>query len=405
MADPVHLYICYAEEDKNALSRLEEQLRTLVAAGRIQFWHRGKLKAGTVVAQHIATQLDQARIIIMLVSASLFDPEYYNSPEMQHAFQLHKEQKILLIPIIVKPCAWEEDLSLGSLEPLPRGGKPAGLEDKAWVGVVTEINKIAIQMQAEQAVKEPALSAKSSRPRAKSRKSADSKPQPFSGAALAIKTPATTPRPRSTSIPAPSQPALPDQTLPSAEEPEPVTAEAIATTPAYRQDYDQTQNDIHQIVFVILIWEPSQSTYDLIANERRAIYRTLLDRRHQCTLGSSLSVPEGKSLQDCEITQAQASDMTILIVEPQISPISEWQEFYQMDDDEFLDKILCYYPETQKAAPGSWKLDETLYWRNRLHYYQEEGITNCQVRTKVLNWVHSERITRYRRQCKSGSGR
>src|SRR5262249_34666689 len=155
--------------------------------------------------------------------------------------------------------------------------------------------------------KESAPPIKSSKPRAKSRKSADSKPQPFSGAALAIKAPATTRPPRSTPPPAPSQPALPDQTLPSVEEPEPITTEAIATTPAYRQDYDQAQNDLHQIVFVILIWEPSQSTYDLIANERRAIHRALLDKRHQCTLGSSLPVPEGQSLQDCEITQAQAS--------------------------------------------------------------------------------------------------
>src|SRR5260370_10486369 len=217
MAEPVQLYICYAEEDKNALFRLEKQLNPLTKAGRIQPWHHGKLKAGADVAQHIAAQLDQAQIIIMLVSASLFDPEYYDSPEMQHAFQLHKEQKVLLIPVIVKPCPWEEDLSLGSLEPLPKGGKAAGLEDKAWRNVAIAINEAAIHMQADQPIKEPALSAKSPKPSVKSRKSAGSKPRPLSGAALAVKAPATTRPPRSTPVPAPSQPALPDQTLPSVE--------------------------------------------------------------------------------------------------------------------------------------------------------------------------------------------
>ena len=404
MAEPVQLYICYADENSNALSRLEQQLKTLTRAGRIVPWHRGNLEPGDYKDQHIAAHLDQAQIIIMLVSGSLFG-EYYDSPEMQRAFQLYEKQQVRLIPVIVEPCAWKEDLSLGSLEPLPRGGKPAGLDNKVWFDVATEIYKIAAQIQSEQAIKEPASPAKSSRPRAKSRKSASSKSQPFSGTALAIKAPATTRPPSSTPPLAPAQPTLPDHILPPGEEPEPITSEAIATTPTYRQDYDQTQNDLHQIVFAILIWEPSRSTYDLIAEERRAIYRALLDKRHQCTLGSSLPVPEGKSLQDCEITQAQASDMTVLLVEPQISPISEWQEFYHTYDDEFLKKILCYYPETEKADPGSWKLDETLCSLDRLHYYQEAEITSCQVRTKVLNWVHAKRLGEHRDRCKSRSGR
>jgi hypothetical protein len=404
MAEPVQLYICYAEEDKNALTRLEQQLRTLTSAGRIQPWHRGKLEPGLDRAQHIATHLDQARIIIMLVSANLFDPEYYDNPEMQHAFQLHKEKGVLLIPVIVKPCDWKIS-SLGVLEPLPHGGKPAGLDDRAWLNVATEINKVATLIQSEQVKKAPAHPTKSPRARVKSHKSAGSNPQPFSGAVLAIKAPTTTSPLRSKPVPAPSQSALPNHTLPSFEEPEPITDEAIATTPAYRQDYDQTQNDFYQIVFAILIWEPSQSTYDLIVDERRAIYRALLDQRHQCTLGSSLPVPEGKSLQDCEISQAHASDMTVLLLEPEISPMNEWQEFYQMYDDELLNKIECYYPETEKAVTGSWKLDETLYWRNKLRYYQEEQITNFHVRTKVLNWVHAERLARYRKRCKSRSGR
>jgi TIR domain len=403
MAEPVQLYICYAEENRNALSRLEKQLVIPIAGGKIQVWHRGKLVSGDYRDQHMATHLDQAQIIIMLVSGSLFNPKYYNSPEMQRAFQLHEEQKIPLIPVIVEHCLWQ-DTPLGVLEPLPKGGKPAQ-DEKAWVGVVTEINEIAIQMQAEQAIKEPALSAKSSRPRVKSRKSASAKSRPFSGAAVAVKAPTTTRPARSTPLPTPTQPALPDQTLPSVAEPEPITDEARAVTPAYSQDYDQTHNGLYQIAFAILIWEPSQSTYDLIADERRAIYRALLDKRHQCTLGGSLPVPEGKSLQDCEITQAQASDLTVLLVEPQISPISELREFYYTNDDDFLRKILCYYPETLKTARGSWEFDDTLSTRNRLFYYQEADITNCQVRTKVLSYVDAMCIGEYRDKRKSRSGR
>jgi hypothetical protein len=407
MAEPVQLYICYAEENKNALSRLERQLKALIVAGKIQPWHRGEITPGDNRGQSIVAHLDQAQIILMLVSGSLFG-EYYNSPEMQRAFQLHKEQNVRLIPIIVEPCAWEGDLSLGSLEPLPRGGKPAVLDGKAWLSVATEINKVAIQMQSEQAIaiKEPASPAKSSRPRAKSRNSvAGSKSQPISGAVMAIEAPTITRPPRSTPPPAPAQPALLDHTLPSVEEPEPATDEARATTPAFGQDYGQTENDRSQIVYAILIWEPSQSIHDLIVNERRAIYRALLDKRHQCTLGSALFIPDGQSLQDCEISQAYASDMTVLLLEPETSPISEWYEFYRDDDDAFTSKILCYYPETAKSRAESWRLDETLYWLKRLSYYQETEITSCQVRTEVLKFVEAKRIQELRSRRKSRSGR
>jgi TIR domain len=409
MAEPVQLYICFAEENKNALSRLEKQLRIPMLAGTIQLWHRGKVEPGIDRAQRIATHLDQARIIIMLVSASLFDPKYYDSSEIQHAFQLHKEQKARLVPVIVAPCVWQEDLYLGSLEPLPRVGKPAGLDDKAWLSVVEEINKIARQIQAEQAQKEPAPAAKSSKPRTKSRKVAGSKSQPFSGAAVTNN--AATPRrstkrpQRSTPPPVPTQPTLPERTLPAVEEPESMSAEAGATTPAFKQDYDRIRDDMMKIVFTILIWEPSQSTHDLIANERRAIHQALMDQRHRTMLGSTLPVPEGASLQDCEITQANTSDITFVIVEPEISSVIEWREFYRIYDEAFLNKTYCYYPEIAKTAPKGELLDENLCAVKRLYYYKETEITNCHIRTEVLNWVQTKRTLIYRSGQRSRSGR
>ncbi|GHO96294.1 hypothetical protein KSF_063420 [Reticulibacter mediterranei] len=401
MAEPVQLYICYAEENKSALSRLEKQLTSLIRTEKIQFWHRDKLLGGDNKDQNIMTQLDRARIILMLVSADLFG-EYYNSSEMQHAFRLHKEQKINLVPIIVGSCNWQGDRILGGLVPLPRTGNPTQ-NDKDWSSVVKEIIPIVTQIQSEQAPKEPIPVEKSSSPKLRQpRKPARPKPQQLSGAALTTSVPTTNAPPRSTSLPASTQP---DYTLPAAEEPEPRTTEAGATTPTFGQGYNQAQNGIHQVVFTILIWEPSQSTYDLIANERRAIYHALLNEQHQCILGGSLLVPEGQSLQDREISQAYISDNTVVLIEPEISPISEWQEFYNNSDDDFRKKALCYYPETAKAFPGSWKRDETLYWLRQLEYYQEIEITNCQMRTKVLKFFHAKRLETYRMSSRSGRGR
>jgi len=367
--------------------------------GKIQFWHRRKILPGDNHAWQIATHLDQAQVIIMLVSTSFFTPEHYGSAEMTRALQLHQEAKVRVIPVILEHCLWKQTF-LGALVPLPEGGKPAGRDDKAWNNVGENIGGLATYIQAEQAKKEQDSPANPTTTRGKSRKSARTKAQPLSGAALAVKSPRVTYAPRPKRPKAPLKPEPPNHELLSGVEPEPATAEAKTATPAYDQDYGKLQHEINQIIFDILIWEPAQSPHHIVAEERRAIYHSLQGEQHQCWLGTQLQVPPGISLQDREIEQARDADMTILLVE---SPaIGEMHEFCNDYDENFLDKTLCFYPEVIKSPSGSWGLDETIFEGFHLHYYQEDDIVHCRVRTKALKWVEARRGCRYRKQRRSG---
>jgi hypothetical protein len=398
MAQPVKLYICYALEDKTALSNLEKCLRPLEGSGKIQFWHRGKILPGDNHDQQIVTQLDQAQAIIMLVSANLFAPEYYDSTEMTYAFQRHREAKVRVIPIIVEHCVWQQP-PLGELSPLPAGGKPAK-DDKAWTAVATEIGGIATHIQAEQAKKVPVASASPATTRGKTRKSARTKAQPLSDAALTVKKPGVTRTPRPTSPKTSLKPEVLNHDLLSGTEPEPVTSEARTSTLAYDQNYEKLQNEIHQIVLDILVWEPAQPFHEtVVAGERHAIYHTLQAEQHRCWLGTQLRVPRGASLQDREIEQANNADMTILLVEA--PAIGQMHEFCGDYDEDILNKTLCFYPEVIKSPPGSWGLDEILE-SFHLEYYKEDDITDCRVRAKVLEWVDRRRGCRYRKQRRSG---
>jgi hypothetical protein len=399
MAQPVKFYVCYALEDKNALSNLEKCLRPLERSGKIQFWHRGKMLPGDNHDQQIVTQLDQAQAIIMLVSANLFTPEYYDSAEMTYAFQRHQKAKVRVIPVIVEHCGWQQP-PLGELSPLPAGGKPAGRDDKAWSNVGIGIGGIATHIQAEQAKREPVPSASPATTRAKSRKSARAKAQPLSEAALTVKKPRVTRTSRPTRPNTPLKPEPLDHQPVSDAEPEPVTSEARTSTPAYDQNYEKLQHKIHQIVLDILVWEPALPFHEpIVASERRAIYQSLQAERHQCQLGTQLQVPPGLSLQDTEIEQARDADMTILLVEA--PAFGEMHEFCSDYDENILHKTLCFYPEVKKSSPGSWGLDEILEGFN-LEYYQEDDITDCRVRTKVLKWVEARCSCRYRKQRRSG---
>ena len=347
MTQPVKLYICYASEDKTALSSLEKCLRPLEGSGKIQFWHRGKMLPGDNHDQQIAKQLDQAQAIIMLVSANLFAPKYYDSTEMTYAFQRHREAKVRVIPIIVEHCVWQQP-PLGELSPLPAGGKPAK-DDKAWTAVATEIGGIATHIQAEQAKKVPVASASPATTRGKSRKSARTEAQPQSGAALTVKKPDVTRTPRPTSPKTSLKPEVLNHDLLSGTEPEPVTSEARTSTPAYDRDYEKLQHEIHQIALDILVWEPAPPLHEpIVARERHTIYHSLQAEQHRCWLGTQLPVPPGVSLQDREIEQARDADMTILLVEA--LALNEMYEFCSDYDENILNKTLCFYPEIRKAV-------------------------------------------------------
>jgi TIR domain len=394
MAQPVKLYICYAPEDKTALSNLEKCLRPLERSGKIQFWHRGKILPGDNHDQQIVAQLDQAQAIIMLVSANLFTPEYYDSTEMTYVFQRHQEAKARVIPVIVEHCVWQQP-PLGELSPLPAGGKPARDDKKAWTAVATEINNLAKHIQAEQ---EPEPSASSTTTRGKTRKSVRTKAQSPSGTALTVKSSTTAYTPHSTGNSTPPQPALLDPEQIFGEEPQPTTHEAKTDTLAYDQRYGKLQDEINKITFRIGIWEPALPFQGIVAEERRAIYHVLKNEKHLCWLGKDLQVPPGVSLQNRVVHEARDADLTILLVE---SPaIGEMHEF--CDHEELLGKTRIFYPEELRSAPEDWGLDIRVSSYGLLSYYQEIDILDCKVRTKVLEWVMKRRSLRYSIQSRSG---
>jgi hypothetical protein len=403
MAQPVKLYICYAPEDETALSYLKKSLRLLEIPGHIQSWHRGRLLPGDNHAQKIAEQLGQAQAIIMLVSLNFFSSEYYESAEMIYARRLYQEKKVRVIPVIVEHCPWKET-DLGELEPLPRGGKPAGRDDKAWKNVTEGIIAITKDIQAEQAKKEPDPPASPTTARGKARKTTRTKAQPRTSAALIVESPITSPAPRPTrrrNVPQVTwEPEPADEELPTGPEPEPATPEAKSATPTYDQNYGKLENDVKQIKFDILVWEPTRPVPSIVTDERRVIYHALKKEQHQCWLGTQLQVPAGLSLQDREIEQARDANMTVLLVEE--SAIGEMQAFCSDYDEKILNKTRCFYPKVLKSPPGTRGLDEMMAISFHLDYYQEEDITHCHVRTEVLEWVDVWRGIRYRQQRRSG---
>jgi formylglycine-generating enzyme required for sulfatase activity len=138
---PKKILICYSKQDSAYLADLQKHLKPLQRSGLIQPWDDTKLLAGEDWDKTIKTELSSADIVILLVSVDMIATDYVWEIEMPKAIERHNAGEAIVIPVIIRPCDWE-DLSFGLFNALPHKGKPVSSytnPDKAWTQIVKQI--------------------------------------------------------------------------------------------------------------------------------------------------------------------------------------------------------------------------------------------------------------------------
>src|SRR5260221_1137628 len=121
---PVTLFYSYAHEDEELRNQLDKHLRLLERQGLITSWHDREIRAGDDWAIEINTYLENAQIILLLISADFLTSDYCYGVEMKRALERHFACEPRVIPIILRPVDWQHDLLLSGLQALPTNGKP-----------------------------------------------------------------------------------------------------------------------------------------------------------------------------------------------------------------------------------------------------------------------------------------
>jgi len=115
----IKVVCCYAREDQQFLHELNKHLASLQRVGDITLWADIHIFPGT----EWDTRLDQAQIILLLVSATFIRSNYCYHQEMQRALHRHQRREASVIPVILTPVMWEIT-PLGELQALPKDAKP-----------------------------------------------------------------------------------------------------------------------------------------------------------------------------------------------------------------------------------------------------------------------------------------
>src|SRR5262245_28141894 len=120
---PISLFYSYSHKDEALRKKLEAHLSLLQAEGVISGWHDRRIAAGTEWEGTVSEQLDNARVILLLVSADFLASRYCRDVEVKRAMERQEAGTARVIPVILRPVDWHS-AQFGKLEALPRDGKP-----------------------------------------------------------------------------------------------------------------------------------------------------------------------------------------------------------------------------------------------------------------------------------------
>lgn len=118
---PIKIFYSYSHEDERLLKQLLKHLAILRRQRKTIDWHDRKIQPGTEWGGAIDENLESASIILLLVSASFIDSDYCNDVELKRALERHEAGEARVIPVILRPCHWEES-PFGKLQALPKDG-------------------------------------------------------------------------------------------------------------------------------------------------------------------------------------------------------------------------------------------------------------------------------------------
>ena len=142
----IRIFISYSHNDKKYLDELESHLSILRRQGAIEYWHDQGISPGESQAMTANAYLEDANIILLLVSADWLASEFLYGNEMLRALERHKANQAVIIPVILRPCLWEASSLLSFFQTLPRGGMSVAAmldRDEAWLQVINGIQAAA----------------------------------------------------------------------------------------------------------------------------------------------------------------------------------------------------------------------------------------------------------------------
>jgi hypothetical protein len=118
----VSVFVSYAHADETLRRELGKHLSVLERQGLISTWHDRMIPAGEEWGGAIDRRLDEAQVILLLVSADFVQSHYCYDVEMRRAIERHEGREALVVPVILRPVV-TSGLPFSKIQTLPRNAR------------------------------------------------------------------------------------------------------------------------------------------------------------------------------------------------------------------------------------------------------------------------------------------
>jgi len=118
------VFISYSHKDEAWKDRVMTHLGVLEKAGHLKLWNDRDITVGSDWYSRIETELNRARVVVMLITANFLTSDFIQGEEVPRILQRRKNEGILVVPVIVKPCAWKAVDWLSAVQLFPKDGIP-----------------------------------------------------------------------------------------------------------------------------------------------------------------------------------------------------------------------------------------------------------------------------------------
>lgn len=116
------VFFSYSHADEALRDQLERQLDILRRQGVIETWNDRRIDAGQDFGHEIDHHLEEADIILLLVSSDFLASDYCQDIELARALERNAEGTATLIPVILRECLWQR-APFGRLQATPTNGR------------------------------------------------------------------------------------------------------------------------------------------------------------------------------------------------------------------------------------------------------------------------------------------
>ncbi|TAK65439.1 MAG: toll/interleukin-1 receptor domain-containing protein [Bacteroidetes bacterium] len=125
------VFISYSHKDEVWKDRLLPHLRMLEKAGKpITLWDDRKIDAGATWYNKIKEAMEQASVAVCLISADYLSSDFCVKEEIPFFLERRKNEGMVLIPVLIRPCAWKAIDWLKAIQMIPRDGQAVAVHFK-----------------------------------------------------------------------------------------------------------------------------------------------------------------------------------------------------------------------------------------------------------------------------------